>query len=332
MRNVCKAHEGYLANARDTYQRIEKQGVDNMNAINNSLYSTPGSGSFDGSYLKPQPLPAIAGNWEYASLGGLSIIATPVPKSELFSSFLDNVDFLLEVSQVGLKVAQPLLDKVSFVTRGPYTIVTGISGGKIAGVGTRYLTENIGKYPAMMNLVNMKQLSGTLDDISNGLLVFQGALHAYDNFTNDDLSATRKVTDTVVDVALDLGAAKLGAAVGGFVGSAIPGAGTIIGAGVGMAIGVGIDWLADNVDIKGQSILDWVKIGVGSAVDTVIDGAADFGKAVGEAAKDACAAVGGAVVSGAEAVGGWISSGLDAAGNFLDDAGNFLGNVFAWAS
>ena len=96
--------------------------------------------------------------------------------------------------------------------------------------------------------------------------VIDVSVKVYNNFNNDNLSLSRKISDSVVDAGVTAGSMAIGAAIG--TAFPIPIVGTAFGALAGGVIG----YVADNTPIVG-----WVKDGVGAAVDYIGNAA----KAVG---------------------------------------------------
>lgn len=93
------------------------------------------------------------------------------------------------------------------------------------------------------------------------LLAIDCGLSIYNNFTNPNLTMSRKITDSIVDVGFSVGSfftamvvgTKIGAWVGTFFG---PGIGTLAGAAIGAVIGLGIYFFQQT------QIYQDIKIGV----------------------------------------------------------------------
>ncbi|WP_320973895.1 RHS repeat-associated core domain-containing protein [Dysgonomonas capnocytophagoides] len=97
---------------------------------------------------------------------------------------------------------------------------------------------------------------------SVGIAAIDATIKVYDNFNNDDLSLSRKISDSVVDVGVTAGSIWGAGSIGAAVGSAIPipGVGTAVGFGAGIVIGAIVEY---------TPVVDWVKEGVGWVADKV---------------------------------------------------------------
>ena len=122
-----------------------------------------------------------------------------------------------------------------------------------AGIGGAGATLNPAYQAALTKGTNLQYAGGILKGIGKvakvagyALLAVDVGLSIYNNVTNPNLSTSRKVTDSIVDVGCSVGgffaASALGAKIGAFAGSfiPIPVVGTIVGAVVGAIVGFGI--------------------------------------------------------------------------------------------
>ena len=119
-----------------------------------------------------------------------------------------------------------------------------------------YLLDDIGGAifnPAYMQLMskasNMQYAGKVVGAVGKGfkivgyvLLAVECGISIYNNLTNPNLSTSRKITDSIVDIGFSVGGFLLSMGIGAAIGSAIPIPilGTVIGALVGAAIGIGI--------------------------------------------------------------------------------------------
>ena len=95
-----------------------------------------------------------------------------------------------------------------------------------------------------------------------GIAAVDASIKVYNNFNNDNLSLSRKISDSVVDVGVTAGSIWAAGAIGASVGSAIPVPG--VGTAVGFVAGVGIGFVVEHTPVVG-----WVKDGAGWVADKV---------------------------------------------------------------
>ena len=106
-----------------------------------------------------------------------------------------------------------------------------------------------------------------------GLAALDVSVKVYNNFNNDDLSLSRKISDSVVDVGVTAGSIWAAGAIGGSFGTAVPGIGTAVGFVAGVGIGLIIEY---------TPVVGWVKDGVGCAVDAIGSAANAVGNFFGD--------------------------------------------------
>lgn len=95
-----------------------------------------------------------------------------------------------------------------------------------------------------------------------GIATVDASMKVYNNFNNDNISLSRKISDSVVDVGVTAGSIWAAGAIGAGVGSAIPIPG--VGTAVGFVAGVGIGLVVDHTPVVG-----WIKDGAGWVADKV---------------------------------------------------------------
>jgi hypothetical protein len=322
--NVSRQHEIYLANADSFYKRAEKQNGDNLNSISANLYGAIESGTpsieFPTTpFLVVPPINSILQGllWAWDALPHQSRQLISPSILAIMSGALDAAGYVVDSAQTGLKVLQPLLANISFVEDGLYTIVKGIPGGSIPGIGARYRTSNISGNSNLLDLLDLKVASNTLDDISKGLFWLSTGLTVNENFTSGG-SLTRKVTSSIVDIVKDAligcGATAAGAAIGTAV---CPVVGTAVGAVIGFAstfvIGLASDLLLEADFFDGKSVMDFAKDYAEMVGDAVVGFVKDAWGTISEVATDA-----------------WDTI-TDVADDAWNAVGDFFGDVFSWA-
>ena len=184
------------------------------------------------------------------------------PTGTSWKSFIKNiVDTIVEVAEKVVTAAS----KSSFAKAASVTKTTPYIAGGVYSASTNGLANS---YTAMGN--SLSTGAKVLKGVGVGLLVADCGISVYDNFTNNNLSTSRKISDSVVDVGVAVGGFWAAGVAGATIGTAIPipVVGTLAGAGVGLAIGAVVEF---------TPVVGWAKDGVGAAVDGI--GAA--GKAVG---------------------------------------------------
>ncbi|MBQ3068371.1 MAG: RHS repeat-associated core domain-containing protein, partial [Clostridia bacterium] len=101
-----------------------------------------------------------------------------------------------------------------------------------------------------------------LGAVGMAISVVNTSITVYENFNNDELSFSRKITDSVVDVGVTAGTIWTMGYIGATVGAGVPIPG--VGPAAGFLVGVGIGLLTEYTPI-----VDWVKDGVDWAVNGI---------------------------------------------------------------
>ena len=144
-------------------------------------------------------------------------------------------------------VAKSIAKEAASVTKTTPYIAGGIYRAATNGLAN--------SYTAMSN--SLSAGASVLKGVGIALLVADCGISIYNNFTNDDLTTRRKITDSVVDVGVSIGTFVGTAAVAGSIGGPV-------GALAGIAVGTVAYVVTEYTPVVG-----WIKDGVDAAMDGI---------------------------------------------------------------
>lgn len=188
------------------------------------------------------------------------------PSGQSWKSALKEViNIVVEVAEKALAAAaKSSAEKAVALTKNTSYLAGGVYRAIPNGLANQYTS--------MSN--TLSTASKTLKGVGVGLLVADCGLSVYNNFTNDNLTTSRQISDSVVDVGIAVGTFWGAGAAGAAIGTAIPIPG--VGTAAGFVVGIGSYVICEYTPVVG-----WVKDGVGAAVDGVGKGIGWLGNRIG---------------------------------------------------
>ena len=179
------------------------------------------------------------------------------PVNRLDPSGYSWINDFKEAIQNVIGIAEKMLAAVAKSAAKQASSLTKASSSLAGGVYRAIPNGLADAYTAMGN--TLSTLSGIFKGVGIGLFGLDLGLSVYSNFTNNNLTTSRKITDSIVDVGVSSltfwGAGAAGAKIGTM---ANPGWGTF----VGFAVGVGSYVLYEHTPIGG-----WLKYGAAYIAD-----------------------------------------------------------------
>lgn len=210
-------------------------------------FSRPGEAAYD-RYVQSGGKPCYEQTVTSTPTPATTTSPTPSPTATAVTS--DTAGLIKEGINEAVGIAEGALagaaNSSSIAAAQLYAKSTYYMGG---GVYTQIPNGLADAYTAQAN--NMKAASKALKGAGVALVVVDAGIDVYNNITNDNLTTSRKITDSVVDVGVDVGTFGGAAAAGSAAGTAFgPGFGTA----AGFIVGVVSWYFTENTPV-----VDWIK-------------------------------------------------------------------------